>query len=76
MQAVEWVSSVVPTWADPQLHLRKVVGRVLKAGPTPRHVGFIMDGNRRFARRCSIETMTAHSMGFETLKKVCNTNVR
>lgn len=44
---------------------------VLRKGPVPRHVAFIMDGNRRYARKSHMKTIAAHSMGFETLKNVC-----
>lgn len=50
---------------------RKAVGAAVKVGPVPQHVAFIMDGNRRWARRAKEETVTGHSMGFSTLKKVC-----
>jgi ditrans,polycis-polyprenyl diphosphate synthase len=36
----------------------------------PRHVAFIMDGNRRYARRHAMKTvLDGHSLGFETLAK-------
>ncbi|EGD77214.1 dehydrodolichyl diphosphate synthase [Salpingoeca rosetta] len=49
--------------------LRKMVGAAVKTGPVPQHVAFIMDGNRRWARRAKTETVAGHSMGFSTLKK-------
>ncbi|XP_041463127.1 dehydrodolichyl diphosphate synthase complex subunit DHDDS-like [Lytechinus variegatus] len=41
--------------------------RVLKCGPVPQHVAFIMDGNRRFAKKKSFQTLEGHSLGFEKL---------
>jgi ditrans,polycis-polyprenyl diphosphate synthase len=41
--------------------------RVLRCGPIPRHVAFIMDGNRRFARRQDLKIKQGHSSGFDTL---------
>ncbi|XP_063933932.1 dehydrodolichyl diphosphate synthase complex subunit DHDDS-like [Zophobas morio] len=42
---------------------------ILKAGPIPKHIAFIMDGNRRFGRCRYLKPGQAHSLGFETLLK-------
>lgn len=43
---------------------------VLAFGPLPKHIAFIMDGNRRFAQKKSIEKKMGHTMGFIKLKEV------
>ncbi|WPK26721.1 hypothetical protein PUMCH_004081 [Australozyma saopauloensis] len=44
---------------------------VLKSGPVPKHVGFIMDGNRTFAKRHRLPPSDGHSLGAQTLQQVC-----
>lgn len=44
--------------------------RLIKAGPVPRHVAFIMDGNRRFAKANGLELGEGHVAGFESLSTV------
>ena len=44
--------------------------KVLKCGPVPHHVAFIMDGNRRFAKKQEVNTIEGHSLGFEKLAEV------
>lgn len=39
---------------------------------TPRHVSFIMDGNRRFAKNMKIEVKQSHDIGFLTMCKILN----
>ncbi|KAJ1823108.1 cis-prenyltransferase [Coemansia sp. RSA 2599] len=55
--------------------LRKLTVRILKQGPVPQHIAFIMDGNRRFARKSHMATAKGHVSGFYTLSRVlewCN----
>eukprot|EP00042_Codosiga_hollandica_P039162 m.325852 g.325852 ORF g.325852 m.325852 type:complete len:330 (-) comp55565_c0_seq14:95-1084(-) len=49
--------------------LRKRACSVLRCGPIPRHVAFIMDGNRRFANKMNVQTKKGHALGFEKLKE-------
>ncbi|KAE8623885.1 hypothetical protein XENTR_v10005767 [Xenopus tropicalis] len=53
---------------DKELSLiERLCANVLKAGPIPKHVAFIMDGNRRYAKKCHVERQEGHSQGFEKL---------
>jgi len=42
----------------------------LSLGPLPRHMAFIMDGNRRWSRMTGVRVHQGHYMGFEALKRV------
>lgn len=45
--------------------------KVLSKGRIPRHIGFILDGNRRFARKAGAEsTKFGHYEGFRQLQMV------
>ncbi|XP_077337171.1 dehydrodolichyl diphosphate synthase complex subunit DHDDS [Lithobates pipiens] len=53
---------------DKELSLiERLCANILKAGPMPKHVAFIMDGNRRYAQKCHVERQEGHSQGFEKL---------
>ncbi|XP_028837377.1 dehydrodolichyl diphosphate synthase complex subunit DHDDS isoform X2 [Denticeps clupeoides] len=47
--------------------IERISANILKAGPMPKHVAFIMDGNRRYARKRHVERQEGHSQGFEKL---------
>lgn len=50
--------------------LRETVIGALRCGPIPEHIAFVMDGNRRWARKASVETVEGHNMGFEALARI------
>ncbi|EDQ86432.1 uncharacterized protein MONBRDRAFT_33829 [Monosiga brevicollis MX1] len=52
-----------------QAALRWAAVQTLRAGKLPKHVAFIMDGNRRFARQRHIARIAGHSAGFDKLKE-------
>jgi ditrans,polycis-polyprenyl diphosphate synthase len=49
--------------------------RILKCGQIPRHVAFIMDGNRRYAKMKRMERSLGHVLGFDKLAGVSICNV-
>ncbi|XP_072357084.1 dehydrodolichyl diphosphate synthase complex subunit DHDDS isoform X2 [Scyliorhinus torazame] len=66
---------------EAELNLReRLCASILKVGPMPEHVAFIMDGNRRYAQKCRVEREQGHSRGFEklaeTLRWCLNLNIR
>lgn len=60
---MSWVPEqrIAYSWID------SLLLRILKCGQVPKHVAFIMDGNRRFARQRKIDKIVGHTMGFEKL---------
>jgi hypothetical protein len=65
----KWLISSPP--AEWVLHqIRELLIGALRQGPIPRHVAFVMDGNRRYARSHRIETVEGHNLGFEALARV------
>ncbi|KAI9725455.1 MAG: cis-prenyltransferase [Chrysothrix sp. TS-e1954] len=51
-------------------HLRTLLLGALRCGPIPRHIAFVMDGNRRYARAHNLETVEGHHMGFEAMARI------
>lgn len=42
---------------------------VIKCGRIPRHIAFIMDGNRRYARKTNVQKAEGHIRGFDKLSE-------
>ncbi|KAL3895599.1 MAG: hypothetical protein SGPRY_013474, partial [Prymnesium sp.] len=66
---------------DTQLHwFHRQLCRVVQTGAMPKHVGFIMDGNRRFARDRGVEVAEGHRRGYgkleEALRWCCELGVK
>ncbi|XP_075227828.1 dehydrodolichyl diphosphate synthase subunit [Lycorma delicatula] len=43
--------------------------KLLKCGPIPKHVAFIMDGNRRYAKKNNVKKIDGHTKGFHKLSE-------
>ncbi|KAK7853459.1 dehydrodolichyl diphosphate synthase 6 [Quercus suber] len=50
--------------------LRKCIFKILSVGPIPNHIAFIMDGNRRYAKKQGMEEGAGHKEGFLALMKI------
>ncbi|GER55984.1 isoprenyl transferase [Striga asiatica] len=50
--------------------LRRFIFSILSVGPTPQHIAFIMDGNRRYARWRNLKVASGHRAGFSALMKM------
>ena len=55
--------------------VRRAFLTVLRAGPIPQHVAFVMDGNRRYARVKGMKVIQGHVDGFVALRRVRRTRV-
>jgi len=64
MALIRTDGSLEPSW------LGKSCCKLLRLGPIPQHIAFIMDGNRRFAAKKHVERIEGHSHGFEKLAEV------
>jgi len=65
----KWLMASPPAeWA--LNHLRELLIGALRQGPVPKHIAFVMDGNRRYARNHRIESIEGHHLGFEALARV------
>ncbi|CAK9295784.1 unnamed protein product [Gordionus sp. m RMFG-2023] len=58
------------TWSQ------NLIMRILKLGPIPRHIAFIMDGNRRYAKKIGITRNFGHLKGFETLSMILHCGLK
>ena len=51
-------------------YIQRALLGVLRAGPIPQHVAFVMDGNRRYARTKGMKVIQGHVDGFVALRRV------
>ncbi|XP_031827321.1 dehydrodolichyl diphosphate synthase subunit [Nomia melanderi] len=56
---MSWIRESTFTW------FQFLATQVLKAGHIPKHVAFIMDGNRRYATKNGMQKIQGHSKGFD-----------
>jgi hypothetical protein len=65
------VPVTIPRLRDQTIdHIGRALLAVLRAGPVPQHVAFIMDGNRRYARNKGMKVIQGHVDGFVALRRV------
>lgn len=67
-------SLVAKTFGTSVSYMRKCLFNVLSVGPIPDHLAFILDGNRRYARKWDLGEGMGHRAGFlslMTLMKYC-----
>lgn len=48
----------------------RIICAILSSGPMPKHIAFVMDGNRRYARSRKQRVLDGHTAGFFTLHRV------
>lgn len=65
----EWITTF-PGYAQLLKRVKKTLGSIICTGPIPKHVGVIMDGNRRYARTHKIELKEGHNSGFDTMASI------
>lgn len=63
-ETLSWLQNQAATKA------RNLLLNVLAAGPIPKHVAIVMDGNRRYARMNSKAIQQGHKDGFVALRRV------
>ena len=51
--------------------LRRLLGLLLLVGPTPQHIAFIMDGNRRYATQRHMDKIGGHKQGYSKVRAAC-----
>ena len=63
-----WTAFELPNPCDALMsRVRYLAAVVMRAGPVPRHVAFIMDGNRRWAKQLGVKTLKGHTAGYEAM---------
>ncbi|XP_033210269.1 dehydrodolichyl diphosphate synthase complex subunit DHDDS [Belonocnema kinseyi] len=58
---MSWIRDSTLNW------IQRLAVKIVKSGQIPRHVAFIMDGNRRYANKKNVEKVEGHTQGFYKL---------
>lgn len=66
---MDWISTF-PGVNNAATLLKTTLAKVIQTGPVPQHIGFVMDGNRRFAKKHKIELKEGHNAGFESMARI------
>lgn len=66
---MDWITTF-PGFAYAQDTVKRLLAKIIVTGPVPKHIGFVMDGNRRFAKKHKIELKEGHNAGFESMAKI------
>ncbi|KAE8693440.1 Dehydrodolichyl diphosphate synthase 6 [Hibiscus syriacus] len=61
------INGVNRLFGDIASFLRRCLFRVLSVGPIPTHIAFIMDGNRRYAKKLILKEGDGHKAGYQAL---------
>ncbi|KAJ0753660.1 putative rubber cis-polyprenylcistransferase [Helianthus annuus] len=59
----KWLGGLIST-------MRRLLFTFMSSGPIPQHIAFIMDGNRRFAKKWKLDEGAGHKAGFLSLLSV------
>jgi len=67
--ALHLLRSAIDLWPVRKLYEIVLMNQVVN-GPTPSHIGLILDGNRRWAKEHNLSTIEGHRMGGKKLAEV------
>ncbi|KYM81063.1 Dehydrodolichyl diphosphate synthase [Atta colombica] len=63
---MSWLKECTLNW------FQSLALRIIKTGEVPKHVAFIMDGNRRYANKQNLQKGEGHSKGFDKMTEMLN----
>ncbi|QPG77083.1 hypothetical protein FOA43_004482 [Brettanomyces nanus] len=71
MNTLLWnLISAVPGFTYIDAFFKDFIKNILKTGPIPNHISFVMDGNRRFAKTWNLPLKEGHRRGADALMNV------
>ncbi|KYN31733.1 Dehydrodolichyl diphosphate synthase [Trachymyrmex septentrionalis] len=63
---MSWLKECTLNW------FQSLALKIIKTGEVPKHVAFIMDGNRRYANKQNLQKGEGHSKGFDKMTEMLN----